>query len=171
MTSIPHGFRWATLEAPELRRHVRRERAIDEAVASMCSGGLTLVGASRCGKTALACALLRHWEARHHRRGLFASAERLAVARDDFGMGRGEAYEVAHAMETPLLVLDGLGSESNPVMNAVPHVIYERYNSGLPTRVTTWMTPEHVARRYNPCIARRLFEPGRIAVIACGGAP
>jgi hypothetical protein len=50
-------------------------------------------------------------------------------------------------------------------------VIRERYNYALPTWVTTWMTPEGICRRYDQGIARRVFEAGRIAVVACGGAP
>ena len=168
--SIPPSFRWATLDAPELRQRVARERAIAEAEAALSSAnGLLLFGPSGSGKTSLACALLQGWGASNgHRRGVFVPAFRLGVARAQHGLGQGEAPLVERAMTTRLLVLDNLGSEGTSHANAVPEVIHERALAGLPTWVTTWMTPKAVAERYGDGIARRLYEAGRVVVIECG---
>jgi DNA replication protein DnaC len=133
------------------------------------SPGLLLFGPSGSGKTSLACALLRAWEARDvRRRGVFLPAWKLAVARAQYGLGHGEPPEVERALSAALLVLDDLGSERNTATNAVPDVIFERAYAGRLTWVTTWMTAEQVAQRYGDGIARRLWERGRVTVIACG---
>jgi DNA replication protein DnaC len=169
--TLPPSFRWATLDAPELRQRVGRERAIAEGEAALSSPGLLLVGPSGSGKTSLACALLRAWEARSpRRRGVFAPAWRLGVARAQHGLGQGEPHEVDRAMDAALLVLDDVGSERNTATNAVPDVIFARAFAGLPTWVTTWMTPEAVTQRYGDGVARRLYEAGRVVVIGCGRA-
>ena len=169
--TIPPSFRWATLNAPELRQRVARERAIGEGRAALSATAVVLVGPSGSGKTSLACALLRAWEARDtRRRGSFVPAWRLGVARAQHGLGQGEPVEVERALSTGLLVLDDLGSERNTVTNAVPDVIFERAYAGRPTWVTTWMTPEQVSQRYGDGIARRLYEADRVVVIGCDKA-
>jgi DNA replication protein DnaC len=168
-TTIPPSFGWARIDAPELRERIARSHAIAEAVAALSSPALLLVGPSGSGKTSLACALLRAWEARNAcRRGVFAAAWKLGVARAQHGLGQGEAPEVERAMAAALLVLDDVGSERNTATNAVPDVIFARALAGMPTWVTTWMTPDVVSQRYGDGIARRLFEAGRVTVIACG---
>jgi hypothetical protein len=92
------------------------------------------------------------------------------MARAQHGLGHGEPAEVERALLTGLLVLDDLGSERNSTTNAVPDVIFERAYSGLPTWVTTWMTPEQVTLRYGDGVARRLYEADRVVVIGCGNA-
>ena len=171
-TTIPSSFRWATLDAPELRARVGRDRAIAEAHAALAAPGVLLVGPSGSGKTSLACALLRAWEAQStRRRGAFVPAWRLGVARAQHGLGQGEPAEGERAIATGLLVLDDLGSERNTVTNAVPDVIFERSYAGRPTWITTWMTAEQVSQRYGDGIARRLYEADRVVVIGCGKAP
>jgi hypothetical protein len=119
--TIPRCFRWAALDAPELRRRVARIEAIAEGEAALFSPGLLLVGPSASGKTSLACALLRAWEVRSpRRRGMFASARSLGVARAHNGFGRGEAAEVERAMSASLLLLDDLGGQRDMPSNAVP---------------------------------------------------
>jgi DNA replication protein DnaC len=167
--TIPESFRWATLEAPELRERLARDRAIAEAQGALSAQGLLFVGPSGSGKTSLACALLRAWEqADPRRRGAFVPAWRLGVVRAQHGLGNGEPPEVERALSTRLLVLDDLGSERNTATNAVPDVLFERAYAGRPTWVTTWMTPEQVSQRYGDGIARRLYEAGRVVVIGCG---
>lgn len=169
--TIPPTFQWATLDAPELRRRVLRERAIAEARAALASGSLLFVGPSGSGKTSLACALVRAWDATRPRRlGVFMPAWKLGVARAHHGLGQGEASEVERAMTTRLLLLDDLGSERNTAINAVPDVIFARALAGLPTWVTTWMTAAAVAQRYGDGIARRLHEAGQVTAIVCGEA-
>ena len=92
--TIPRSLRWATLDAPELPLRVGRDLAIAEAKAAMDAPGMLLFGTAGCGKTSLACALMRAWEARQpRRRALFVSAWKLAVARAQHGLGRGEARQ------------------------------------------------------------------------------
>jgi hypothetical protein len=168
--TIPPAFRWAALDAGELRHRVRRERAIAEGRTALASGGsLLVVGPSGSGKTSLACALLRAWDAVHPRRlGVFMPAWKLGIARAHHGLGQGEAPDVERAMTTRLLVIDDLGSERNIATNAVPDVILARALAGLPTWVTTWMTAAEVAQRYGDGIARRLYEAGQVTAIVCG---
>ena len=171
-STIPPSFRWATLDAPELRQRVARERAIAEAKAALSSaGGLLLFGLSGSGKTSLACALLRAWGAKNgHRRGIFVPAFRLGIARAQHGLGQGEAPLVERATTARLVVVDDLGSEGASHASAVPEVIQERALAGLLTWVTTWMTPGAIAQRYGDGVARRLYEAGRVLVVACGNA-
>jgi hypothetical protein len=168
--TIPPAFRWAALDVGELRRRVRRERAIAEGRAALASGGsLLVVGPSGSGKTSLVCALLRAWDAAHPRRlGVFMPAWKLGIARAHHGLGQGEAPDVERAMTTRLLVVDDLGSDRNIATNAVSDVIFARALAGLPTWVTTWMTAAEVAQRYGDGIARRLYEAGHVTVIVCG---
>jgi DNA replication protein DnaC len=144
-------------------------RAIAEGRAVLASGGSLLVVGPSSGKTSLACALLRAWDAAHPRRlGVFMSAWKLGIARAHHGLGQGEAPDVERAMTTRLLVLDDLGSERSIATNAVPNVIFARALAGLPTWVTTWMTAAEVAQRYGDGIARRLHEAGQVTAIVCG---
>lgn len=167
--TIPAWFRWATLDAPELRRRVARPQAIAEAEAALGAHGLLIAGPAGSGKTSLACALLRAWDARNrYRHGMFTTAWSLAAARSHHALGAGEAPEVHRATSADLLVLDDLGSERDTVSSAVPDVIFARAQAGLPIWVTTWMTPEAIAQRYGDGIARRLYEAELVTVIACG---
>jgi hypothetical protein len=169
--TIPRAFRWATLDAPELRERVGREQAIAHGAAAIDSPGVLLEGPSGSGKTSLACALLRAWDARNPRRpGVFVPAWSLGVARMQYALGEGEPPLVERAMSTALLVLDDLGCERNTPTNAVPDVIFARALAQLPTWVTTWMTAEAIAERYGDGVARRVYESGRVEVIGCGGS-
>jgi hypothetical protein len=167
--TIPETMRWASLEAPELRERVARPQAIDEARAALSSGGLLFIGPSGSGKTSLACALLREWEARHAPRcAMFVNAWTLSTARVDHGFAHGEPPEVHRAKNASLLLIDDLGSEPRTTMNAVPEVIFHRSERGGPTWVTTWLSSEALAERYGDGTARRLFEAGRVTIVACG---
>jgi len=167
--TIPAWFRWARLDAPELRRRVARAQAIPEAEAALGAHGLLIAGPSGSGKTSLACALLRAWDARHPgRQGLFTTAWDLGGARAQHALGAGEAPAVERAKSADLLVLDDLGSERDAASSAVPDVIFARAQAGLPMWVTTWMSPQAIAQRYGDGIARRLYEAGLVTVIACG---
>jgi hypothetical protein len=166
--TIPETMRWAALEAPELRERVGRPQAIDDACAALASGGLLFIGPSGSGKTSLACALLRAWEARFAPRcAMFVHAWRLSVARADQRFG-GEPPDVERAKNASLLLIDDIGSEPRTTLNAVPEVIFHRAERGAPTWVTTWLSPEALAERYGDGIARRLFEAGRVTIVACG---
>ena len=163
--SIPKAFRWATVDAPELPRRVALPDTIIDAEPPFALRPMLFCGPSGCGKTSLACALLRKWEALNPgRQGVFMSARRLGVARMQHGYFRGEAPEIARATSADLLLLDDLGTECNTSDNAVPHVIYARYNAGLPTWVTTGITASAVTQRYGEGITRRISEAGRVVV-------
>ena len=170
--TIPGWFRWARLDAPELRQRVARAQAIAEGEAALGAHGLLIAGPSGSGKTSLACALLRAWDARNPgRHGMFTTAWSLGAARAQHALGAGEAPEVHRAKSADLLVLDDLGSERDAASNAVPDVIFARAQAGLPMWVTTWMTSQAIAQRYGDGIARRLYEAGLVTVIACGKDP
>jgi len=166
LSTIPISFRWATIHAPELRQRVEFPEAISDVDAGSLGRPLLFCGPCGCGKTALACALLREWEARNPgRRGVFMGAWRLGVARLYHGLGMGEAPEVTLAMSTDLLLLDDLGNEYDSSMNAVPDVIYARHEAALPTWVTTSMTACAITQLYGEGLTRRVSEPGRVTVV------
>jgi hypothetical protein len=127
-------------------------------------GNLMLLGDTGCGKTLGAAVLAkrlltevatdRDW--RRARLLVFVDAAQLAIAREQHGLGQGEAPLVQRCLSTPLLFLDELGylDKDNGVIG---QVIDARSKAGLPMIVMSGMQPRDLVGRYGSATARKLM--------------
>lgn len=153
--ALPRRFAWARVDAPELGGRVRYQGDLKTAVRRILgAGNVVFTGPSGSGKTSLAVACLR----KRGRDGMYVSAFKLGVARIQSAAGNGEAKLVERAMSVPWLLIDEVGAEPNTVNNAVPAVVFERYDQNLPTWFTTGLKSEELAARYGAGFVRRLLE-------------
>jgi DNA replication protein DnaC len=172
LSSIPKHYRWASFDNLDLiRSRVPNQHAI--ARAQQCFGAIrvTLIGTTGSGKTSLAVAMLRmHIDAAYApdadadtvargKGALFATSFDVCAAAASHPLGKGEAPLIARARRASILVLDEVGSEPQP--DAVKLLLFDRYNSALPTWVTTFLSREQVSERYGGGVHRRMFEHGR----------
>lgn len=175
--TICERFRDVTFDAPDLARRVgvlhgggSTADAIAAAVGAVDSARVTLVGEAGAGKTTLAAAMLNAVLARAApvdapaaavRRAagaLWTTAYRLHRARLQHPLGRDEAPLIERAMAATVLVVDNLGAEEAHREGGVAEVLFERFDRGAATWVTTHLTPTQAGARYDGGIARRLFE-------------
>lgn len=127
---------------------------------------LVLSGATGAGKTSLAIALFAIWFDKHRDEGArFAGAIDLGLAKQHHPLGHDEAPDVWAAKEAPLLILDDVGAEAARDADVVRSVLHARYNADLPTWITTGISRESVAGRYDAGVARRMFEEAKSVVI------
>lgn len=146
---------------------------IANAVANLCwsSGNLILLGNTGCGKTLGAAVLAkrlllaaeqgRAWN--RARRIVFVDAAKLALAREQYGFGAGEAPLIAKCESAPLLVLDELGFLDKDT-GVIEQVIDARDKARRPTVVTSGMKPEELEGRYGTATARKLMGQGHQVV-------
>lgn len=131
-------------------------------------GWLTFVGRNGAGKTHLAAAIANYC-IENHRIVFFSHAPDLL---DHLRTSYGPTSEISYSelfdqvRTTPLLVLDGLGSQSATAWaeEKLRQVINHRYNAELPTIVTTVVPLEDL----DPYIATRLRTLGLGKVIELG---
>jgi hypothetical protein len=127
-------------------------------------GNLVLLGDTGRGKTLGAAALARRLlrevttDGQWHRarRVLFVDAARLAVAREQHGLGEGEAPLVQRCMDTPLLFLDEMGY-LDKCTGVIDQVIDTRNKTGLPIVATSGLEPRDLGTRYGSATARKLM--------------
>ena len=127
-------------------------------------GNLLLLGDTGCGKTLGAAALARRlittakterdW--RRARGIAFVEAARLAIAREQYGLGQGEAPLVQRCIAAPLLILDELGYLDKET-GTIEQVIDERNKARRPVVVTSGMQPHELQARYGDATARKLM--------------
>lgn len=157
----PPAHRWAHADAPELAARVRHPHARAWAWSPPSSTFVVIAGATATGKTSLACAAMRTAVIQRRREAaecLFVSAHRLGVARIQSKAGAGESLDVERAMRCGWLLLDDLGSERDTANNAIPDVIWERYDRELTTWITTGLTSKEIEARYGAGFMRRLID-------------
>ena len=148
----PDGF--SDVEADRVQ--FREAYNITLAYAENPQGWLTLTGANGVGKTHLAAAIANHC-IENGRIVFFTFApDLLDHLRASFGPTSEVSYSdlFEHVRTTPLLVLDGLGSQSASAWaeEKLRQIINHRYSAGLPTVVTTAEHPEDL----DPYIRARL---------------
>ncbi len=165
--SMPERFAWAPgLTAPALSERVdpdalAQARALDLARLDR----VTLLGPAASGKSSLAVALASAWTAVNALPSVFVAAADLGIARQQHGLGAGEAALVRQAMRAALIILDDLGVEPEVGAPAIAHVLHHRYDGERPTIVTTGLTVEQLAKHYGAGVARRLLETAGGAVV------
>jgi DNA replication protein DnaC len=158
----PLRYQWADgLKVPELDGRVdpaalERARATD--LASLDRA--TFLGPAGAGKTSLAIAMASDWVRRTGLAPVFASAPDLGVARQQSGLGDGEALAVDHAMQADLLVADDVGAEPPVGIPVIAHVLMHRHDKMKPTLCTSGLTVQQLVERYGSGIGRRLLETG-----------
>jgi hypothetical protein len=156
-----------------LSARVRNPAARQLAAQSLGARALVARGYAGVGKTTFAAgvALLTARTAieagRRPPRILFVTAIDLGLARSQHRLGAGEADLVSAATDADILIVDDLGAEAVRDVDAISTVIHARYNSALPTWVTTALSDAEVASRYGGGIERRIFEGA--VVIDCNG--
>jgi len=180
LLAIPARYRDVTLENAGQR--VKNPRAVqatrrmfDLDLHGARQSVVTWTGLSGSGKTTLACAAARAW-VQYYGSQLpspvtltFMRASELAVASRYHSLGEGRPALVQQAMDADLLVLDELGTEPRVSQwSDVDDVVFARYERDAVTWVTTWMTPDEMAKKYGDGFARRVFEGATL--IDCGGA-
>jgi DNA replication protein DnaC len=146
------------LDAPELAQRVGSAavRAQNEGLWKQAK--LVFTGAAGAGKTSLAVACLRQSAAQSGKATVFVHAYALGIARLQHAAGHGEPAIVERAMQTPMVLLDDLGSEREMAGSAIPDVIFVRHAESRPLWVTTGFTRTQLVARYGTGIVRRLFE-------------
>lgn len=165
---VPAAFAWSSFASPLLaQRCAGGAQAIQRARECASASRVILVGASGTGKTSLAVAMLRLWVEDQRIPAHFALATDLASARTRATMGR-EAQEVTEATNSPLLLLDDLGTDGDVPRSAVTEVIFKRHAEQRPIWVTTWLDPDKAAAKYGEGIARRLYEGAKIIDCSAG---
>jgi hypothetical protein len=168
MPTVPSGWRQLV--------HPRIETAVTEW--SWGDGNLLLLGNTGCGKTIGAAALARRllvraaddlgWE--RARRIVFVDAARLAVAREQHGLGHGEAPLVERCIRTPLLFIDELGYLDKET-GVLEQVVDARNKAQLPVVVASGMEPKEIQLRYGAATARKMMAMGRSDLIVQVFAP
>ncbi len=131
-------------------------------------GNLILLGPTGTGKSTAAAMLFRYllkdgvqkggsaWE--NARFMAWFGALDLFHASREHALGKGEAPELRQASRARLLVLDDAGWDTDP--RVVSGVLAERYESGLPTIVTSGKTELELVAHYGAAVVRRMTETG-----------
>lgn len=158
--------------------HVKRLREAHDAAARYADephGWLVLLGPSYAGKTHLAAAI------GHYRMGMGGQAVMADVSvlldylkqtfrpNMDVSFDR-RFYEIR---TTPLLILDGF-KESNMgtawAEDKLHQILNHRYYNGLPTVITSMMTPDHFALNH-PSLWNKLLDPTKCQVFSVDMPP
>jgi DNA replication protein DnaC len=142
--------------------HARIRSAVNQW--SWGDGNLLLLGSTGCGKTVGAAVLARRllttakterdW--RRARGIAFVEAARLAIAREQHGLGQGEAPLVQRCFTASLLILDELGYLDKET-GTIEQVVDARNKARRPIVVTSGMQPQELQARYGGATARKLM--------------
>ncbi|MFQ5434292.1 MAG: ATP-binding protein [Anaerolineae bacterium] len=145
-----------------LRSAFERARAF----ADEPNGWLLLMGGYGCGKTHLAAAIANHRLAMGHPALFISVPDLLDHLRSTYGPGSGISYDQRfdQVRNTPLLVLDDLGSQSNTdwAQEKLYQIFNHRYNAKLPTIITTNEELETIETR----IRSRMVDSNLVQKIA-----
>lgn len=161
--------RFVTGPADRLRERVHLKLLEAAMKWTPASHSLALVGPTRTGKTTAAGLLFRKhlakaaragggqwWEARRMR---WAHAARLAKAYRTHRLGS-EPPIVEEACSASILVLDDLGWDRDGDNATVGNVLNARYESELPTIITSGLTQDELLEHYGDAVFRKVFDAG-----------
>lgn len=183
--TVPQRFRDARLGSSSLERLTGSEAMVR--ASGLVGKNAGILGAAGSGKTTLAVAMLVAAVIRGSRTAAadkdasmsgylwdridsiaFFSADTLADARSQHGLGRGEAPIISAAMGAHYAVIDDLGAERRGEEAALVSIARERFDNNRWTITTSGFTPSEIERRYGAGLARRLF--GEAEIIQMGGS-
>lgn len=131
-------------------------------------GNLLLLGPTGSGKSTSVAILFRlllghgvknggkSWE--NARFMAWYRADDLAEDRKEHPLGKGEAPDVYRASHARLLVLDDAGWDRDPA--ACSSVLAARYETSLPTIITSGKTEDELILHYGAAVVRRMTETG-----------
>ena len=170
LAGVPKAFARASLnDFPELRvrlgeLYLRLTTPPDD----VRYPGLLLAGQPGRGKTHLGCALVRAF-VRQRRRALFVTARHLQrTIWATFAADGGDERTARAAFTRPdLLVVDDLGHEGargDASLSLLLDVLDERANDRRPTVVTTNLTGDDVATRFDDAMYSRLAAFDRLVL-------
>ncbi len=152
-------------DEPEQRETLEAALAMSSAFARDPHGWLVLVGDSGCGKTHLAVAVANAQLERGEEVFFAFVPDLLDHLRYTFSPDSRVTYDEAfdRVKQTPLLVLDDLGSETSTAWanEKLYQIVVHRHNARLPTIITTRAIP---TGSHDP-VASRLNDPRLVVVM------
>ena len=167
-------FTFETLAPNGLADDAESQRLFNDAyqAAVKCAedpmGWLVFTGPNGSGKTHLAAAIANHRIENGHPAFFVHVPDLLDHLRSSFGPTSDVSYSdlFEQVKNTPLLILDGLGSQSTTLWahEKLQQIINHRFNGQLPTVITTSSDPDEL----DPYIRSRLQSTGMGRVIKIG---
>ncbi len=147
----------------QLNLKLAYERALS--FAQKPDGWLVLKGGYGCGKTHLAAAIANQRIAMGHSALFVSTPDLLDHLRATYSPGATTGYDerFEQIRNTPLLILDDLGTQSNSdwAQEKLYQIFNHRYNGRLPTVVTTNLELEAIEIR----IRSRMVDPSLVQII------
>lgn len=161
-TAIPPRYRKALVKADDTES-IRRVREWDG------QGVLYIHGLTGTGKSFAAAwwpfnrimqRLEKEWEEPYRWREITAYEMRWFTA-FDICLDRANMYE---ARNTPMLIIDDLGCESDTITNRaiINDVIAYRYSYSVPTIITSNLDPDEMQTRYKARMYERIIQTGKV---------
>lgn len=161
-TAIPPRYRKALVKADETES-IRRVREWDG------QGVLYIHGLTGTGKSFAAAwwpfnrimqRLEKEWEEPYRWREITAYEMRWFTA-FDICLAQANMYE---ARNTPMLIIDDLGCESDTITNRaiINDVIAYRYSYSVPTIITSNLDPDEMQTRYKARMYERIIQTGKV---------
>lgn len=161
-TAIPPRYRKTLVKADETES-IRRVREWDG------QGVLYIHGLTGTGKSFAAAwwpfnrimqRLEKEWEEPYRWREITAYEMRWFTA-FDICLDRANMYE---ARNTPMLIIDDLGCESDTITNRaiINDLIAYRYSYSVPTIITSNLDPDEMQTRYKARMYERIIQTGKV---------
>ena len=170
-STIPRALTWAwftkhgRLTLTPDGQSVANDEAVRRSIDAVRCDHVVWMGPPGAGKSSLAVASLRRWVSGSSRAAMFIAAHHLATARIQHAAGRGEAPAVARAIAAPMLLIDDLGAGNATATDAASDVIRDRVDQGKPLWITTGLTAQELAARYDGGAIRRIFERAMVVKV------
>jgi DNA replication protein DnaC len=146
-------------QEPANQKRFERCLELAKGFADNPDGWLVFLGPSGCGKTHLAAAIANHRIKAGHQAFFIAVPDLLDHLRATYGPESSVSYDdlFEQMRNSPLLFLDDLGAQSSTpwAKEKLYQLINHRYNSRLPTVITTSQALEELDERINT----RLSDP------------
>lgn len=138
--------------------------------------GAVFLGPSGAGKSSAAAYAVQRWRAKVgpstslRERVFWLDALEATDAEKRYRLGTGDPEQLTDAYTAEWLVIDDVGTTTSPTL--VQLVLARRYQSALPTIVTTGLTRDEFTNHVGAATARRVLEfGGRKGVfVDCHGA-
>lgn len=150
---------------PDKQRNLKMAYEHTLAYAKKPQGWLVLKGGYGCGKTHLAAAIANYRLSMGHPALFVSTPDLLDHLRASFAPGATGTYDERfnQVRNTPLLILDDLGTQSNSewAQEKLYQIFNHRYNARLPTIITTNEELESIEIR----IRSRMVDPSLVQII------